>query len=243
MERKDIIQELNGLGSNLPADLSQNIYAVPADYFEGFASQVIARIQAEAYISSLPNENPYHVPAGYFDGLQDRIISFIRNHPDYQTSQEELESISPLLSGLNKKPVYSVPENYFEQLDIKTPQPEVKVISIAKRSWFKYAAAAVVVGMIVTSSLLIFNSGAKADPKTNPYGWVKDKMKKVDKDDISEFVQMAEPETALKENGAVGVKPGEIKELMKDVSSSEIDKFLTETATIADGNGEDALMN
>src|SRR6266498_2947818 len=112
MANKDIIQELRDLESNLANVNSQNTYSVPEGYFEGFAAQVIGLIKDDenlASLSSLPKESPYRVPAGYFDELEERIMQAIRNHADYQTSKEELESISPLLSSLNKRPVYSVP--------------------------------------------------------------------------------------------------------------------------------------
>ena len=51
---------------------------------------------------------------GYFNELDEKIMEIIRRHPDYQTSREELESVSPLLSSISKRPVYSVPKGYFE---------------------------------------------------------------------------------------------------------------------------------
>ena len=38
---------------------------------------------------------------------------------DHQTSEEEIESLSPLLSSLKNKNPYSVPAGYFETLETK----------------------------------------------------------------------------------------------------------------------------
>ena len=90
MARKDIIQELNELGSSLTGTLSQNVYSVPEGYFEAFASSVLSRINAEnesPFLSELTKSNPYKVPVGYFDGLAENVMNAVRNHPDYLNSQ------------------------------------------------------------------------------------------------------------------------------------------------------------
>src|SRR5678815_176171 len=116
MPSKDIIQELSDLASNLPGNIS-NIYSVPPGYFEGFSEQVLGLIKTNErlnWLSSLPKEVPFNVPAEYFNELDEKIMEIIRRHPDYQTSHEELEAVSPLLSSIGKRPVYSVPKGYFE---------------------------------------------------------------------------------------------------------------------------------
>jgi len=249
MANKDIIQELNDLGSNL-ATLAQNIYSVPEGYFEGFATEVINRIKAEEagleYLSSIPKENPYQVPVGYFGVLAENIMKKIRKHADYQTSKEELESISPLLSSLNKKPVYSVPEDYFENFEVTVKsKPETKLISITYRRWLRYAAAAMVIGIITVGSILInnINSRNKINPNDNPQGWVnKNVIKKVSPEVINEFVKLTDEELSMKEGIVTNNKPDDIRELMKDVPVNEIDKFLNETGA-SEETETDALMN
>jgi hypothetical protein len=119
MPNKDIIQELSDLPSNLPGNIS-NIYSVPAGYFEGFSDQILRLIKTNEsliWLSSLPKEVPFNVPAEYFNKLDENIMEIIRRHPDYQTSHEELEAVSPLLSSISKRPVYSVPKGYFENFE------------------------------------------------------------------------------------------------------------------------------
>jgi hypothetical protein len=128
-------------------------FSVPEGYFEGFAQQVLNRIKAGAGKSdesdlstgtgeeALPailvqagRRTPYSVPEGYFDGL------------------------SPILAVLKDRNPYLVPEGYFETLAdqvsskaVERLHPKAKVIGLERRmSWMKYAAAAVVAGLIVT---------------------------------------------------------------------------------------------
>src|SRR5580765_3384597 len=149
MPNKDIIQELSDLGSNLPGNISANIYSVPPGYFESFGEQLLALIKADeslTWLSSFPKEMPFNVPGGYFNELDEEIMEIIRRHPDYQTSREELESVSPLLSSISKRPVYSVPKRYFENFKPGVEE-ETKVVSITGRKWLRYAAAAIIVGV------------------------------------------------------------------------------------------------
>src|SRR5262245_57114329 len=159
MPNKDIIQELNDLGSNLQG-FSENIYSVPPGYFDDLPEQMLGFIRANeslTWLSSLPKEMPYNVPAGYFHELDQRIMEIIRSHPDYQTSREEIESVSPLLSSINKRPVYSVPNGYFENFKPGVEErEETKIVSITDRRWLRFAAAAFVAGVMLTVGFIAF---------------------------------------------------------------------------------------
>jgi hypothetical protein len=246
MARKDIIQELNDLGSSLASTSPCNVYSIPGGYFEGFAQQLLSRIKAEEkgleFLSSLSKENPYQLPVGYFENLPEQVMEGIREHADYQTSQEELASISPLLNSLNKKPVFSVPDDYFENFEVAVDKkPGTKVVLLTSRKWIRFAAAAVITGVIALSTFSILNK-RKIDPNKNPEGWVARNMKKVNPDVINEFVKLADEELPVKESTATTTRADDIKELMKDVSVNEIDKFLDETGT-SEENENNSLMN
>jgi hypothetical protein len=172
MVNPDITQELNDLGSILANAPRGNNYSVPDGYFEGLAMQVLGRIESgsldadDATGLNISKAMPYEVPANYFDGLADAIMRAI--HQTAMDSQTEIASISPLLSNINKQPVYSVPDGYFETLTIpvERKQSEVKVVSMASRKWFRYAAAAVVTAVIAVAAFISFgnksaNSGGK----------------------------------------------------------------------------------
>ncbi|MGQ0740526.1 MAG: hypothetical protein ACT4OJ_15865 [Bacteroidota bacterium] len=257
-QRDNILQELNELGSQLANSTPQNVYAVPAGYFEGLIAQVMDRIKAVEAISAadelshlspllsgLSKKIPYSLPIDYFEGLDEKMMQGVRNSSDYQTVSEETESISPLLAGLNKEMPYNVPQGYFENLaadiTVKENKQEAKIISISSRRWFRYAAAAVVTGVIVMAGFMIFKPNV--DPVEQPYVWVKKSVKKVDLKEIDAFVKLVDENLSNQKEVAVNpVSSEEIKELMKDVSDKEIQDFLNETPE-TESSDEETLMN
>jgi len=251
-KRSDILNELKELGSKLPVTPLENIYTVPGGYFEGFASQVLARIKAieaadaneelshlSPYLKSLSKENPYKVPAGYFEGLGEKMMSAVRESADYQTTDEELESLFPLLSSLKDVNPYSVPQEYFENLSAPVVK-ESKVISITGRKWFRMAAAAMVIGMVALSGLLIIKNN-RIDPNKNSHAWVEKSMKKISTDKIEEFIKLAETEKPYEATASVNGKADDVKELIKDIPENEIQDFLKDTEPLTDD--ESILMN
>lgn len=255
IQKENILQELNELKSTLATVTPQNVYTIPVGYFDGLAAQVLNRIKAmeaknaveeldylSTTLSNISRQMPYAVPANYFEGLAERVMELVRESNDYQTSKEELETLSPLLSGLKKTMPYSVPDGYFESLAEKRNKPAAKLVSITKRSVFRYAAAAVVTGIVVLAGFIYFNTRNAVDPVEQPYAWVKKSLKKVDNADIDAFVKLADEELNNQATVAINpVKPEEIKELMKDVSDKEIQDFLDETTVLE--NSDETMMN
>ena len=254
--RNTILNELADLGSVLANHDPQNIYAVPAGYFESLADQILNRIKAlEAndpkeelsYLSSIlsdaSKEVSYSVPAGFFQNLSEDILKKIREHEDHQTSEEEIETLSPLLSSLKNKNPYSAPAGYFEKLETGIEKTETKVISITKRKWYRFAVAAVVIGIVAISGLAIFRS-KQVDPNKNPQAWIEKNVdKKVSKDKIDEFVKLAEDESNNVAFEKDDVKLAEIRELMKDVPEKEIEDFLNDAIALESNSDTDGSMN
>ena len=133
-DRNTILNELADLGSDLKDHAPENIYSVPARYFEGLADQILNRIKAlnatdakdelsylSPMLSNVSKEMPYAVPAGFFQNLGDDILKNISAHEDYLRKEsfgrEEIEVLSPLLSSLKNKNPYSAPAGYFEKLE------------------------------------------------------------------------------------------------------------------------------
>ena len=238
-QRANILQELIEIESTLLNVTPQNVYAVPAGYFEQFADQVMNRINAKnelADLSSILNnvssKTPYSIPAGYFDGLEERLMQSVRESADYQTAKEELESISPLLNSISKKVLFNVPQGYFEQLNTEVNRQEVKVVSIIHRRWFRFAAAAVFVGIVALGALLSLNNKS-IDPNKNPDEWVAKNVKKVNTNLLDDFIKLADEENNVKGSVAnKNEKAEDIRELMKDVSDKEIQDFLKETSVL-----------
>lgn len=254
-QNNNILQELNELGSSLAEVTPQNIYTVPDGYFDGLAQQVMNRIkllEAEnteeelkllsPMLASISKQMPYSVPSGYFDNLEEKMMQSVREGSDYQTAEEEINTLSPLLGGLNKQMPYSLPQNYFEALagDINSRlnnKTETKIVSISSRKWLRYAAAAVVVGVIALAGFLYTNlnsnparSFAKFEKKLNK------EIKKTSDKELNEFIQS----TGLNGDEAVQVNSkDEVKDMLKDVPDTELKKFLEE---IADSESDDDAL-
>lgn len=259
MTQKDnILQELSELKSSLTNVTRENIYTVPVGYFDGLAAQVLSRIKAmEAvtgveelgYLSpmlgNVSKQMPYVVPAGYFERLAEKAIQTVHNNNHYQTAKEEIATISPLLSGLNKKMPYAVPQGYFETLPTgqqnlvknettEETRPVAKIISIGSRKWFRFAAAAAIIGIIFLAGFSYFSNekvpGGKALAK-----FTRD-IKKLDdtqKDNLINFIDagMNGDETAQINTDN---KMEEVKNLLQGVSSEELKDFQEQTEDIQD---------
>ena len=254
--RNTILNELANLGSVLANHDPQNIYAVPAGYFEGLADQILNRIKAleasnakdelsylSPFLSNFSKEMLYPVPAGFFQDLSEDVLKKISEHKYHQTSKEEIESLSPLLSSLKNKNPYSIPAGYFEKIETRLEKKEAKVISITKRRWYRLAVAAVIIGIVAISGLAIFKS-KQVDPNKNPQAWIEKNVdKKVSKNKLDEFVKLAEGESTSVTNEKDDVKLAEIKELMKDVPEKEIEDFLNDAIALESNGDTDGSMN
>ena len=253
--RNTILNELADLGSGLKDHNPQNIYAVPAGYFEGLADQILKRIKAlestdakdelkylSSFLSNISKETPYSVPAGFFQNLSEDVLKRISEQEDHQTSEKEIESLSPLLSSLKNKNPYSVPAGYFDTVGTKVEKKEAKVISITRRKWYRLAAAAVVIGIVVIGGLLFFKQGQVS--VDNPHAWIEKNVKKVDKAKIDELISLTNGDLNDKlDNESDVVKKAEIKELMKDVPEKEIEEFLIDALALESTNDTDGSMN
>jgi len=254
--RNTILKELEELGSVLASHEPQNIYAVPAGYFEGLTDQILNRIKAleandakdelfylSPFLSNVSKEIPYSVPAGFFQGLSEDVLKKISEHEDHQTSKEEIETLSPLLSSLKNKNPYSIPAGYFEKIETNLEKKEAKVISITKRRWYRLAVAAVIIGIVAISGLAIFRS-KQVDPNKNPQAWIEKNVdKKVSKNKLDEFVKLAEGELINVTYEKDDVKLADIKELMKDVPEKEIEDFLNDAIALESNGDTDGSMN
>ncbi|HEX7847246.1 MAG TPA: hypothetical protein VF476_15705, partial [Chitinophagaceae bacterium] len=199
-QRDNILQELKELESPLAVWPVQHVYTIPAGYFDGLAEQVLNRIKAleatnvsdellflSPFLDAVSKEMPNNVPAGYFDELSGSMMKLVADSNE-QTAKEELETLSPLLSGLKKEMPYSVPAGYFETLSAK---PETKIVSITSRKWFRYAAAAVIVGVVATTALLIGNNNPGSTKSFAKFEKTLDKeIKKASDKELTEFVEL-----------------------------------------------------
>ena len=255
-QRENILQELRELKSILADADFQTTYKAPAGYFDGLAEEILNRVRAleatsaseelvalSPLLSSISKKMPHSVPAGYFDSLEKKLEQTISTGSD-ETAEKELENLSPLLSQLKKKTTYTVPGGYFENLQpafINEGSGEkAKVVSITRQKWFRYAAAAVMIGVVATIGFFALNKKENIDPQNKSFAWVKKNLNKVSTDEINEFVELANAETTdiAKLDGK-----DEINSLLKEVSDKEIQEFLNDTQLPEAGTEDDLILN
>ena len=143
-ESDNIQKELEIISSVLKVGLSGKAYTVPEDYFESLTLNILSKI----------SNSSMEVPEGYFNSFADSVLARVKSETDISVS-EELLSLSPFLSGLNKKNIYSIPSDYFDNFKISIVQ-EIKPAKVVKmKPFYKYAVAAVATGLL---GLGIFNN-------------------------------------------------------------------------------------
>ncbi len=153
MHSNDTIQnELKELNSILAGISNENVYTVPMGYFEVLSHDILLGIKEQT--TALTDIST--VPAGYFDGLADTILGRIK------AGSDEESSLLASIKGIN---VYRVPSGYFAGLstDIvnKLPQPAKVVVMEKRSSFFRYAAAAVITGIMGLSVISVFDKNEK----------------------------------------------------------------------------------
>ena len=243
-QNNNILQELNQLNSSLADVAAQNVYTAPAGYFDGLATRMLNRIRAMEATNAVDETNflspmlnvisrkmPYVVPDAYFEVLAEQALQSVRKSSDQQTANEEIESLSPLLSGLKKQMPYSVPQGYFDTLSERPVKKETKVISIVHRKWFRYAAAAVVVGIMVIAGFAYLNNKGKTQSGES-LAWLKKDLKKMNETDKDNLIEYLDGGVMAQIN--VDSKSQEVKELLKDVSDQELKDFQQQTEDVQD---------
>ena len=163
----DILDELRTIAPALLPARNINVFKVPDGYFDDLDT----RISTIVFINQVEKKDAQKVPEGYFNSLSDNILSKIKARE--QSADEEIKEISPALHYLKQENVFMVPENYFDDLSDRIKERmnlssakvvsinSAKVVSINKvRKWWKYAAAAIVAGIISVTSVEIYNHGA-----------------------------------------------------------------------------------
>ena len=210
--RQDILNELSQISPAVAGIPFRNVFAVPDGYFEQLPQALLLNTKAEAGLE-ITNSNVFAVPDEYFEGLAGNIMAKIKTMEN-DDAQQEITSISPLVSGIDKKNVFSVPDGYFDQLaahitkrispvveetmeisetvaaignknvfdvppgyfdaledDIREALPkQAKLVQMQpRRSVFRYAAAAVITGLLGLSLFLLFDKkdeGSMPDKET-----------------------------------------------------------------------------
>jgi hypothetical protein len=247
--RNYILQELKDLGSTLP-QLSTP-YEVPAGYFDQLPEWILKRIKAleagnvkaetEALapgLAAISRQMPYSLPANYFEQLD---LGYV--WADESSASKELETLSPLLAGLKKEAPYQVPADYFSNEVKAVPREEegrAPVRRLFAQPLFRYAAAAILIAAIAVTAFPLLQKGKSIDPNEKSYAWVEKNLKKVETEEINEFLELFPEDMAAQNNVTVSA---EVKSLLQDVSDNEIRDFLKETGSLDQATDDDIILN
>lgn len=231
--RNDIRDELKEIAASIADIGNENCYRVPDNYFEDFADEVMSKIQLP--FTQLPLTPP--APA-YFEGLAGNILSKIKSNgtivEEYNDVNEELTSLSPLLASIKKVNVYTVPTHYFANFKVAIPAAQEKKPVISMHPpvrWIRYAAAAVVIGVVAISGIFLFKNDPTGSSTAAMYP--KDDsiiLSSVSNDAIASYLKQSpanmDISAPLDENK---INPGNLTEqLLQDVSAADIQEYLQE---------------
>lgn len=246
--QKNIQEELNSLQSGLPVTNGRP-FSVPEDYFEGLASSVLAKVKASdasaqselaeisPLLAGISKVMPYSVPLFYFEQNAELIPGF---------SEEPQLSF---LGSVGKELPYKIPQGYFdalpEQVMAKVTQPTVKVVPLFARKWMRMAAAAVVGGALFVGGFQYFNDRPQTNLANNTVDSTKtlvaqnapaieQEIKKTSTKELKDFIQTVSINAKVPKVQTTSSDKQDVKELLKDVSDTEMETFLSALPTADD---------
>ena len=216
---KEILNELIDISPSLAKMEKVNVFSVPEGYFLGLDEKIATTV----FLQQDKKTAFRKVPEGYFDSLSSQILSKIKKEED--SADEEIKSISPALHYLKEENVFDVPEGYFDDLSSKILSrikgEKAKVVSFnSSRRWGRYAAAAIVAGIITVFSFLYFNNQNQDINKS-----------KIAATELPGYMQLASQYKTTKE----------IDQGIASLSDDEIAKYLEKNTNILDD--EDLIKN
>jgi hypothetical protein len=188
-------------------------------------NEIIAELKAlESSLDSTIQQASFSMPKNYFDSLPVIVLNKIKNAENNQVEDE----LPAILKNISKKAPYQVPPNYFENNAVK-PVEEKSINSIIRSIQFKnitrWVAAAVVIGMVGTLSLIYWGLQGP-DVNKDPQAWVKSNIKTETDETLSEFIK-SNTEQGLNAIDSKAVASNtDAKELMKDISDNEISAMI-----------------
>ncbi len=209
----EILNELQAISPLMAQMEKVNVFSVP----EGYFIDLDEKIATTVFLQVDKKDNFQKVPEGYFDSLSAKIL--LRIKEEEESADNEIKALSPALHYLKEEEVFSVPEGYFDDLSDrilnKIKGQNAKVVSFdSAKKWWKYVAAAVVVGIIAVASLLVFknpdsNSGKNIAATSN---------------NLPAYIQLASQYKT----------PKQIDQGIASLTDDEIAKYLEKNTTILD---------
>ena len=214
-----------------------NVYQAPEGYFDTLANNILNRIKTGTkdeqleepdFSSSLwqqvGKKHPFTVPEGYFNEVSGNIVAGAKA---IAFVNEELENLSPLMNSLKNKPVYEVPQGYFDNTVAailqKAKQQRGKLVSIGfTRKIIRYAAAAIVAGLIVLAGYMYSGTTTHTVSSANP------DLAKVTDQEIENFLNNNTASVADTSNIVVAddeITDKDSKDLLANISDDELQQY------------------
>ncbi len=219
----------------------------------GFTADAMEQAGEDPYSSVLAEagrRTPYTVPNGYFEANAP-LLCVARGSNPYTVPADYFEEQAPLLAVARSGNPYTVPAGYFDdqitaervaaamKATVHATTGEAKVIGIGvrKMGWMKYAAAAVVAGLILTVGLLRIH--VKSDKLAAPIDIAKT-MSTVSDQELQNFLTVQgatfeQPQSSASHLGASvsgAVTPdandGDLKSLLGNVPDGELKQYMEE---------------
>ncbi len=193
----EIINELREI-SILLADIPKvNIQTLPKGYFDQLEERIcINSLLHQNETKEYFNREMPGVPTEYFEKLSDSILLKIKEVESLNSGE-----LFPLLDNLKNKNVFKVPNDYFdglsEQITARTQlKKSAKVISISGNKWWKYAATAMIAGIMLIGGFFMLSPGDNqlarylaASQQYQTSSEIEDGIASLNDDDIVKYLQ------------------------------------------------------
>ncbi|HTQ29266.1 MAG TPA: hypothetical protein VMI35_14105 [Puia sp.] len=244
---KGVREELKGISPYFSQFPRTFFFDIPSRYFEDFPAQMMMRIRAmeagsateelqalSPLLGGIGKKTPFSLPAGYFNELSGNLVAGMQA---VDFVRDELEDGSALLTDLKEKNPYTVPAGYFEQLPgqilqrVQPDQQPAKVVTMKpRRMWLRYAAAAMLAGLVVAGSLLYVNR-AKPGVEDPAAGLVKVSDQEIlnyMETDANPFTGSAAVNSGTTVASIDDLSDNDIRDMMSDVSDKELEQYASD---------------
>lgn len=220
---------------------------VPAGYFDTLADTILAQVHEQDMNAEAQRSMPQDVPAGYFDNLASGILSRIKSGE--QSARDEISQLSPLLAAASRQMPNDVPVGYFEffadSVNHQRSKKETKVVSIFQRkAWVRYAAAAVVTGVIAIGALMM-NRNSHGDTESLSAAQVELEQKLSNVNDVAVEKLLATEESGAEEINtgdadavllAASLSSDKLEDVLKQLPDDAIQKYVDDQISVKGNN-------
>lgn len=205
-------------------------------------------------LSGQENETgwPYSVSFDYFhlfaQKLPDRI-SDDANLPDILLNASKTVPYSlpdNCFVGTENKTAYTVPHNYFDEINCKIAAkiPAESKTSVRKiqKKWWQMAAAAIIIGIITLASFQIFSLNQSEKRDNAAVNFAQQKIQSIETDQLAGFLGTSDSIFSSQTVTSSTKSPAnsvDLNQLLKKISDKDLKKFLDETGD----ENDDFLLN